>query len=306
MTTLQTPSPLAARPGGTPQHTPRRRRKMPGAGLWKASPLTYLTLIAALILSVFPIYYMLIGATGTNDALNKVPPPFLPSSHFFHNLNVVWNNEDAHIGKGLLNSIIIASAVTVSTVFFSTLAGFAFAKLRFRGKNALLLFILASSMVPVQLGVIPLYLMMVKFGWHNRLAAVIVPFLITSFGIFMMRQYAAQAVPDELIEAARIDGCSTWRIYWNVVLPALRPAAAVLAIFTYMQSWNDFLWPLVAMQDPENPTVQISLRSLGTGYYTDYAQVFAGTAVAVVPLLVVFIVFGRQIIGGIMEGALKA
>jgi cellobiose transport system permease protein len=303
MTTIQTPSPIAVRPPVAPNR--RRRRPMPGAAMWKASPLTYLTLVFALILSIFPIYFMLIGATGTNDRLNKVPPAFLPASNLAHNLSTVWNNEDAHIGKGLLNSIIVASVITVSTVFFSTLAGFAFAKLRFRGKNALLLFILGSSMVPVQLGVIPLYLMMVKFGWHNRLPAVIVPFLITSFGIFMMRQYATQSVPDELIEAARIDGCSTWRIYWNVV-PALRPAAAVLAIFTYMQYWNDFLWPLVALQDPENPTVQISLRSLGTGYYTDYSQVFAGTAVAVVPLLVVFLVFGRQIIGGIMEGALKA
>ncbi len=296
--------PTTTLPGVPPRA--RKRGKMPAAHLWKASPLTYLTLVVALVLSAFPIYFMLIGATVTNDALKAVPPPFLPGSHFFTNLKTVWENEDAHIGKGLLNSIIIATSVTVSTVFFSTLAGFAFAKLRFRGKNALLLFILGSSMVPVQLGVIPLYLMMVKFGWHNRLAAVIVPFLITSFGIFMMRQYAAQAVPDELIEAARIDGCTTWRIYWNVVLPALRPAAAVLAIFTFMQSWNDFLWPLVAMQDPENPTVQISLRNLGTGYFQDYSQVFAGTAVAVVPLLVVFIIFGRQIIGGIMEGALKA
>jgi cellobiose transport system permease protein len=304
MTTLQTHGqPVTKLP---PAPAARRRRKMPGADMWKASPLTYLTLIVALVLSIFPIYFMIIGATATNDALNKVPPPFLPGSHFMTNLRAVWENQDANIGKGLLNSIIVSAAVTLSTVFFSTLAGFAFAKLKFKGKNVLLLFILGSSMVPVQLGVIPLYLMMVKFGWHNRLAAVIVPFLITSFGIFMMRQYASQSVPDELIEAARVDGCSTWRIYWNVVLPALRPAAAVLAIFTFMQNWNDFLWPLVALQDPENPTVQISLRSLGTGYYTDYAQVFAGTAVAVVPLLVVFVIFGRQIIGGIMEGALKA
>jgi cellobiose transport system permease protein len=121
-----------------------------------------------------------------------------------------------------------------------------------------------------------------------------------------MRQYATQAVPDELIEAARIDGSNTWGIYWHVVLPALRPAAAVLGIFTFMQTWNDFLWPLVALQDPENPTVLISLRNLGNGYYQDYAQVFAGTAVATVPLLIVFILLGRQIIGGIMEGALKA
>jgi cellobiose transport system permease protein len=292
--------------GGTPPPTPRRRRQAPGVALWRASPLTYLTLIAALILSIFPIYFMVVAATRTNDAINSVPPPLLPGGNFAHNLSRVWANQDANIGTGLVNSIIVAGCVTLSTVFFASLAGFAFAKLRFRGKSALLLFILGSMMVPVQLGIIPLYLMMIKFGWHNHIPSVIVPFLVSGFGVFMMRQYAAQSVPDELIEAARVDGCSTWRIYWNVVLPALRPAAAVLGIFTFMQTWNDFMWPLVAMQDPANPTVQISLRSLGTAYYTDYAQVFAGTAVAVVPLLIVFIVFGRQIIGGIMEGALKA
>jgi cellobiose transport system permease protein len=274
--------------------------------LWKASPLTYLTLVAAIVLAVFPLYFMLVGASLTNDAIGKYPPHLLPGGRFGGNLAKVWANPDANIGTGLRNSLIVSTAVTVSTVFFASLAGFAFAKLRFRGKNVLLLLILGSMMVPVQLGIVPLYLVMVRVGWENHLPAVIVPFLVSGFGVFMMRQYASQAIPDELIEAARVDGSSTWGIYWRVVLPALRPAAAVLAIFTFMQTWNDFLWPLMALQDPENPTVQISLRSLGNGYYTDYSQVFAGTALATVPLLIVFVIFGRQIISGIMEGAIKA
>lgn len=285
---------------------PVRRGRRGTVRLWQASPLTYIALILALVLSIFPLYFMVIGATVTNDELFKVPPRLIPGGNAIQNLKTVFANQDANIGTGLLNSVIISSCVTVSVVFFSSLAGFSFAKLRFRGKNILLLTIIASMMVPVQLGLIPLFLMMVKLGWQNHLAAVIVPFLINGFGIFMMRQYTSQSVPDELIEAARVDGSNTWGIYWHVVLPALRPAAAVLAIFTFMQTWNDFLWPLVAMQDPENPTVQISLRSLGNGYYQDYSQVFAGTSVAVIPLLIVFIIFGRQIIGGIMEGALKA
>lgn len=272
----------------------------------RASPLTYYTLVAAIVLSVFPLYFMVVGASQTNDAIGRYPPPLLPGDRFTANLAKVWANPDANIGAGLRNSVIVSTAVTVSVVFFSSLAGFAFAKLRFRGRGGLLLLILGSMMVPVQLGIVPLYLMMVRIGWQNHLQAVVVPFLVSGFGVFMMRQYAGQAVPDELIEAARVDGSSTWGIYWHVVLPALRPAAAVLAIFTFMQTWNDFLWPLMALQDPENPTVQISLRSLGNGYYTDYSQVFAGTALATVPLLIVFVVFGRQIIGGIMEGAIKA
>jgi cellobiose transport system permease protein len=285
---------------------PKTRRPSRSAQLWKASPLTYLTLVAAGILSIFPLYFMIVSATLTNADLGTYPPHLLPGGRFITNLQHVWHNPDANIGTGLLNSLIVSSCVTVSTVLFASMAGFAFAKLQFRGKNALLLMILGSMMVPVQLGIIPLYLIMVKLGWENHLQAVIVPFLVSGFGVFMMRQYASQAVPTELIEAARVDGSNTWGIYWHVVLPALRPAAAVLAIFTFVQTWNDFLWPLMALQDPTNPTVQISLRSLGNGYYQDYAQVFAGTAVATVPLLVVFLVFGRQIIGGIMEGAVKA
>jgi cellobiose transport system permease protein len=123
--------------------------------------------------------------------------------------------------------------------------------------------------------------------------------------VFMIRQYAVQAISDELVEAARVDGCSTFRIYLSVVLPALRPAAAVLALLTFMQTWNDFLWPY-AVLDANTPTVQLSLSLLATAYYTDYAQVFAATALSTVPLLVVFVVFGRQIIGGIMEGAVKS
>jgi cellobiose transport system permease protein len=200
----------------------------------------------------------------------------------------------------------VASSITFSQVFLCSMAGFAFAKLRFRGRNKLLLLTIATMMVPTQLGLIPLYMLMVKIHWNNDLKAVIVPFLVTGFGVFLMRQYAEQAVSDELIEAARVDGCSTWRIYFNVVLPALRPAAAVLGLLTFMTYWNDFLWPFVVLNDPATPTVQLSLRLLGSTYYNDFSLVFAGTAIATLPLLLVFVVFGRQIIGGIMEGAVKA
>ena len=274
-------------------------------GLWDASPLTYLTLVVALVLSVFPIYWMIVVATRTNDVVADVPPPMLPGGNLGDNLSRLFDNPDAYFARGLVNSAIVASTVTVSTVFFASLAGFAFAKLRFRGKNALLLTIIATMMIPVQMGIIPLYMIMVRLGWQNQLQAVIVPFLVTGFGVFMMRQYAQQAVPDELIEAARVDGCTTFGIYWRVVLPALRPAAGVLGLFTFMQTWNEFMWPL-AVLNPENPTVQLSINNLANAHFQDYTLMFAGTTVAILPLLVVFIVFGRQIIGGIMEGAIKA
>jgi cellobiose transport system permease protein len=274
--------------------------------LWRASPLTYIALVVAVLISAYPLYYMFIIATRSLDSINDVPPPFTPAGAFGDNFGRVLDaKEDANFLVGMMNSAIVATVVTVSVVFFGTLAGFAFAKLRFRGQNALMLAILVTMMVPTQLGLIPLYDMMLRLDWQGRLISVIAPFLVSAFGVFLMRQYASQAVSDELIEAARVDGCSTFRIYWSVVLPALRPAAAVLGLLTFMEQWNSFLWPY-AVLTPENPTVQVSLAFLSYAYYIDYSLVFAATAVATVPLVLVFLVFGRQIIGGIMEGAVKA
>jgi len=268
-------------------------------------PLVYLTLLAAIALSVFPLYWLFVVATRSNDVVGDWPPPLLPGGNLGDNMSRLFGAEDANFLTGMLNSAIASVTVTVAVVFFSSLAGFAFAKLRFRGKNGMLLIILATMMIPVQMGIIPLYMIMVELGWQNRLQAVIVPFLVSAFGVFLMRQYAERAVPDELIEAARVDGCSTFRIYWTVVLPALRPGAAVLGLFTFMGTWNEFLWPL-AVLEADNPTVQFSLSQLSTTYYTDYTLMFTGALVATVPLLFVFIAFGRQIISGIMEGAVKA
>jgi len=273
--------------------------------LWRASPLTYIALIAAALLSLYPFYYMFIIATRALDAINSTPPPFTPGSAFFANFGRVLTKPDVNFWLGLRNSVVVCTVITVSVVLSSTLAGFAFAKLRFRGRNALLLTILMTMMIPTQLGLIPLWGMMLDLGWYDNLAAVIVPFLTSAFGVFMMRQYTASAVSDELIEAARVDGCTTLRIYWNVVLPAVLPAAAVLGLLTFMAQWNDFLWPR-AILTPEHPTLQVSLGFISYGYYTDYSMVFAATAVGTLPLILVFVAFGRQIIGGIMEGAVKA
>jgi cellobiose transport system permease protein len=296
VSTFNVPPPTAA---------PKTGRPGAGGHLWDATRLTYAALIVAAVLSIFPIYWMFVVATRSSDSMGQVPPPVTPGGNLPANVEKLFANPDAHFVTGMVNSAIVAISVTVSVVLFSSLAGFAFAKLRFRGRNALLLVIIATMMVPTQLGIIPLYMLMSKLEWTDRLQAVIVPALVTGFGVFMMRQYASQAVSNELIEAARVDGCSTLRIFWNVVLPALRPAAAVLALLTFMTTWNDFLWPYAVLNDPENPTVQLSLRALSNGYYQDMSQVFTGTAIATLPLILVFVLFGRQIIGGIMQGAVK-
>ncbi|AYY12908.1 carbohydrate ABC transporter permease [Actinobacteria bacterium YIM 96077] len=293
----------------TPRKTGARRvpRATSGTGepVLRAGPLAIGGLIVAAILSIFPLYWMVVVASRTSDAAYSWPPHFLPGGNLGENIQRVLENPDAAILRGLMNSFIASGTITITTVFFGALAGFAFAKLRFRGKNALLLSIVLTMMVPIQLGIVPLYIMMDEFGWLNDIKAVTVPFLISGFGIFLMRQYSIQAIPDELIEAARVDGCSTWRIFWNVAAPALRPAAGVLGLLTFMQYWNDFFWPFIVLADPGNPTVQISLRTLNSAYHQDLSQIFAGTVIATLPLVIIFMFFFRQIISGIMEGATK-
>ncbi|MFG1778200.1 carbohydrate ABC transporter permease [Micromonospora sp. NPDC049051] len=273
--------------------------------LWRTSPLTYVALVLATLFSIYPFYYMVVIATRSLDSINDVPPPVTPAGSFGDNFGRVLDNEAANFLTGLLNSVIVSGIVTVSVVITGSLAGFAFAKLRFRGRNALLLTIIVTMMIPTQLGLIPLWGMIQDLNWFDTLYAVTVPFLVSAFGVFMMRQYATQAISDELIEAGRVDGASTFRIYWNIVLPALRPAAAVLGLLTFMETWNSFLWPYAVLTS-ENPTLQVSLAFLSYAYYTDYSQVFAATAVGTLPLVIVFILFGRQIVGGIMEGAVKS
>ncbi|MEU4252623.1 carbohydrate ABC transporter permease [Amycolatopsis sp. NPDC026612] len=272
------------------------------ATLGKPRKATYIVLAIFVLGSLFPFYWSFLVASRDNGMLTERIPPFVPGGNFFANAARVFDT--VPFWKALANSIIVSGTVTLTTVLFSSLAGFAFAKLRFRGRNGLFVFIVVTLAVPTQLGIIPLFIAMSELGWAGHLQAVIVPNLVTAFGVFWMRQYTVDALPYELIEAARVDGCSMIRIFWNVCLPAVRPAAAILAMFTFMMSWNDFLWPLVVL-DAGNPTVQVALEKLQSGYYVDYSLVLAGTTLATIPILIVFVLLGRQIVAGIMQGAVK-
>ncbi|HTJ36297.1 MAG TPA: carbohydrate ABC transporter permease [Dactylosporangium sp.] len=270
----------------------------------RAGTRTYLLLGLIAAVSAFPLYWSLVAASNDNSAAGSWPPKLLPGTHLWANLQQAYTQ--ANFGLALLNSIIAATLITACVVLTSTLAGFAFAKLRFRGSNALLGILLVTMMVPAQLGIIPLYIMMSQWlGWTGHLQAVIVPAATSAFGVFLVRQYLSDALPTALLEAGRMDGCSTHRLYWHVVLPAARPVAAVLALFTFMNAWNDFFWPLLALGQG-NPTTQVALSTLAGGYYMDYSLVLAGTLISTAPVLVVFLFLGKQIIGGIMQGAVKA
>jgi cellobiose transport system permease protein len=271
-------------------------------GSWK----TYLALIAALALSAFPLYWMFVIATSTDEAVSQIPPSVIPGSQLLVNLREVFTMQDVYFTASLINSVLVSTVVTASVLFFCSLAGFAFAKLRFRARNALMIVVILTLTVPNQLGVVALYILMGKLGWNGTLLAVIAPGLVTAFGVFYMRQFIQHAVPDELVESARIDGALTMRIYWSVVLPAIRPALAVLGLLTFVATWNDFQWPLITLNGTEFPTSMVALSDLASGNYVIYRRVLAGAFAATVPLLVLLVIGGRQLVRGIMEGAVKS
>ncbi|MEU6058364.1 carbohydrate ABC transporter permease [Streptomyces sp. NPDC047097] len=286
-----------------PVEKPPRRRPSRGAGkTMRAGWLTYAIMVVAVLVSAFPFYWTIVAASRSNADLAQVPPSLLPGPNLMANFEAVM--EEADIGLALLNSLIVSGSITVGTVLCCTLAGFAFAKLRFRGRGALLALTVGTMMIPPQLGVIPLFMVIAKLEWVNQLQSVILPGLVSAFGVFFMRQFLVQTLPDELIEAARVDGASSARIFWSIVVPIARPGMAVLGLLTFMAAWNDFFWPIVALSS-QNPTVQVALRQLGGGYVQDQSVIMAGTLLGTLPVLLVFGLLGRQIVGGIMQGAVK-
>ncbi|MCC3655639.1 carbohydrate ABC transporter permease [Streptomyces sp. S07_1.15] len=290
-------------PAPFPARNRLRLRLRPRAGRQHhAGPLSYALLILAALLSVFPLYWTMVAASTDNTRVSQTPPPFLPGPNLFKNLAAAW--QDAAMGQALINSTIVAGTIALSTVLFATLAGFAFAKLRFKGRNVLMTLVIGTMMVPPQLGVVPLFMMMSELGWGQKLPAVIFPTLVSAVGVFFMRQYLSEALPDELIEAGRVDGAHSLRIFWSIVLPVARPAMAVIFMITFVHAWNDFFWPFIAL-DMSNPTIPVALTQLSAGYVRDQSVIMAGALLGTLPLLLMFVVFGRQIVGGIMQGAVK-
>ena len=214
------------------------------------------------------------------------------------------NDPAVNFWLALWNSIYSSALIAASVVIFSTLAGWAFAKLRFRGSKWLLTFVVATMAVPMQLGVVPLYILFADLGWTGTIGAVIVPALTSAFGVFWMTQYLGQTVPDELIEASRMDGASMIRTFWTVGVVAARPAAAMLFLFTFVGAWNNFFWPFIVL-DRQNPTLPVALALLQSNHFVDYSIVLAGVLLATIPLILLFIVAGKQLVSGIMAGAVK-
>jgi cellobiose transport system permease protein len=266
-------------------------------GVW-----TYMGLTVVFVSAAFPLWWSFV--IGSGDASSLRERPWWPGGNFIDNALSVVTNPAVNFWPALWNSIYSSFLIAAAVVITSTLAGWAFSKLRFKGSVGLLAFVVATMAVPQQLGVVPLYILFSDLGWTGQIGAIIVPALTSAFGVFWMTQYLRQAVPDELIEAARIDGATMIRTFWTVGVPAARPAAAMLFLFTFVGAWNNFFWPFIVL-DRQNPTLPVALSLLQSNYFVDYSIVLAGVVLATIPLLLLFIFAGKQLVSGIMAGAVK-
>ncbi|QKV90803.1 carbohydrate ABC transporter permease [Streptomyces sp. NA02950] len=251
---------------------------------------------------VIPLYWLIVASTHSSREIFNSPPPLLPGGHLPENLDTLQRT--ASFGRVVLNSTLIAAMYTLCAGAVCTLAGYGFAKYRFKGREALFGLLMLGLVIPVQVTLIPLFKLMAELEWLNTYQAVMMPNLALPFGIFLMRQSMA-AVPDELLDSARMDGCGELRLFWKVVLPPMKPALAALAIFLFLYQWNDFIWPLIVLRDSQSFTIPVALAALQGLNNTDYGAILAGTAVAAVPMAVVFLVLQRHFVSGLLAGAVK-
>jgi cellobiose transport system permease protein len=271
----------------------------------RTSPLSYLALALITFLSIFPFYWMFVVSSNTNAEISKSPPSLVPGGRFLIVAEKVLNAEGVYFGTALMNTFIVGISIAVAQVVFSAFAGFAFAKLNFMGRKFFIIFIVGTMMLPSQLGIIPLFILVKNLQMIDTLYALIVPALVTAFGVFWMRQIIDAQVPNELLEAASIDGASVPRIFFGIVLPIIRQSSFVLGLFAFLASWNDYLWPTIVLQNPQNFTLQVALTQLKPMYGLDYALQMGGAFLATAPLLILFIFVGRKLVSGVMDGAVK-
>jgi multiple sugar transport system permease protein len=280
-TTTGRPAPVQARPRG------RGRVR---------TPLLYTVASLGLLVMSAPFLWMALSAFKTRRDLTASPPVWLPSEWTLSNFGA------------LLNSLVVAVLVTLCNLLFCSMLGYALAKLEFTGRSKVFGVVLAALMVPGNLLILPLYVLMTKLGLIDTYAGLVLPFAAGAFGVFLMRQFM-QSIPDELLEAARIDGAGEWYIFWRIVLPLVKPALATLTIFTFLGSWNNFVWPLIATNDPDKYTLPVALatfandpnRTVGGGN----GMLMAGSLLVVLPVLLVFVVLQRHFTQGIATAGLK-
>jgi multiple sugar transport system permease protein len=259
-------------------------------------------LIGAAAVALFPLLWMLSVSFMAPGEASALPPPLLPKHPSWANYRELFVH--AGMGRYLLNSLLVAGAITALSLVFNLMAGYAFAKLRFAGRERLFQALLGALVIPAQVAMLPLFLLLKYMGLVNSYAGVVVPAMATVFGIFLVRQYT-RGIPDELLEAARIDGAGEWRIFAQIVLPLLKPIVVTLAIFTFLAAWNDFMWPLIVLTGQEHYTLPIGLASLAREHAQDSELMMAGAVVTVLPVLLLFLAMQRYYLQGLLLGSVK-
>ena len=255
------------------------------------------------LIMLAPFYFMFVFATHSKTEIFTLPPPLWPGTAFFENLKIL--TEKIHFWNSLGWSLYIALASTVLTLIFCSMGGYAFAMFEFKFKKPLFLLVMGTMLIPSFLGMIPTFMIMDVLGWIDQPHALFIPGAASAFGIFLMRQFVLTSIPRELIEAARMDGCSELGIYVRIVLPLLQPALGTLGLITFIASWNNFIGPLVVMRSPEMYTLPLALRSMQSPVDTEWGALMAGSAIATIPLLILFAFSSKRLIEGLTSGAVK-
>jgi multiple sugar transport system permease protein len=260
------------------------------------------SLVAVAAAALGPLVWMVSVSFMAPGEASSTPPPLLPSAPTLGNYRELL--AQTSMGRGFINTLLLAMGATLLALIFNVSAGYAFAKLRFAGRERLFRLLLGALLIPAQVAMIPLFLMLKSMGLVNTYLGVLLPPAANIFGIFLVRQYAL-SIPDDLLEAARIDGAGEVRLFWSIVLPVLGPILVTLAIFTFLGSWNDFLWPLIVLTDDSRHTLPVALASLTREHVQDSELMMAGGVITVFPVLALFVVLQRYYIQGLLAGSIK-
>ena len=287
----EVPVPTAVAAERTGRRQPRRERV-----------LTLAVLVPVALIALFPFYWMITTALTPRAAAIRVPPTLFPLDATLDNLGSLF--EQAPVLLWAFNSLVIAAAIMVGHIVFDSMAGYAFARKRFRGKAIFFTLIVSSLMIPVHVTLVPRFILITELGLDNNVLGVIAPSIADVFGIFLMRQFM-QSLPTELEEAARVDGANEWHVFWRIVIPLSRPAVATVAIFSFVGAWNAFLWPLIVLSDRALLTLPVGVALLQQEFSSNIGLQMAGAVVGAVPMIVLFLVFQRHFLEGVRVGALK-
>ncbi len=278
--------------------------KKPSVGFILGKSGAYAILILGLVGTLLPFFYIMVSSLKTTAELRQTPPDFFPAKPTFEHYTTILTDEKIPLAQNLFNSVFVSLMRVVITLFTSSFAGYIFAKYHFKGKNLAFGVILIQIMIPFQVVMIPNYLLVVKLGLIDSLWALIIPAFIDAYGIFMMKQFI-EAMPSELMDAARIDGASEFGIYSKIILPQMGPPLASLGIFTFMSTWNDYLWPLIVLTSPEKRTIPLLVVWFQTQHVSNQGLVLAASILTLLPIFVVYIFLQRWIVDQATSSAFK-